>query len=288
MLRTESYFQSHDGLRLYLQDWMPADPKGHLILTHGLGEHSDCYENFVNELKTSHYRISVWDLRGHGRSQGARGAARDISLFSQDLEILLDRILKICSSKIPVVLMGHSMGGLILLKAVLGQEKLRRLPLVLSSPFLGTSLPIPEWKTSVSKLVAQTLPELTLGNEIDLLDLSRDATVIERYRRDPLRHHRISSGIFESALQSIETIFFRAKYYRGDTFVVTSDQDPVVSSREIQTFFNHLNAPKELHVLPNRRHEVFTDLGKDEAFQLLRNYLERRLEQRPKRRPYHL
>lgn len=290
MRRFESSFESIDGLSLYFQEWLPlANPQAHLVITHGLGEYSDCYDAFAQELRDYDLRISAWDLRGHGRSQGVRGAISDFYPICQDLEIFLKSVLKIDSSPTPVILMGHSMGGLILLKSLLGLREYLHLPLILSSPFLGVSLPVPEWKKTASEVLSQLMPTLTLNNEIRPEDLTRDPERLSLYRRDPLRHDRISAGLYESALVAIERVFFQAQAFQGPTLIIGSESDPVVSSPDIQAFAAHLKNPtNQLALLSKRKHEVFNDEGREEAFTILRQFLETQTPLRAKRRPYRL
>jgi alpha-beta hydrolase superfamily lysophospholipase len=287
MLRTESFFESADGLRLYYQEWSSAKPKAHLVITHGLGEHSDCYDDFARELSDFNIRISAWDLRGHGRSQGARGAIADLYQLTQDLEIFLNFALKANQASEPVILMGHSMGGLILLKSLLGLREYLARPLILSSPFLGVALPVPDWKLQASELIAQVAPRFTLDANIPPELLTRVPQKLQYYQRDPMRHQKMSAGLFESALKGIESVFFHAHLYQAPVFMIASETDPVVDSREIRNFARHLTNPaNELVLLPGRLHEVFNDIGREEAFAPLKTYLQAQTQLMPKRRPY--
>lgn len=287
MQRTESYFESADGLRLYYQEWRSAKPRAHLLITHGLGEHSDAYHEFAQELADYDLQISAWDLRGHGRSQGPRGAISDIYQLSQDFEIFVRYVLKLAHSDQPVMLMGHSMGGLVLLKSLLGLRELHACPLILSSPFLGVALPVPQWKRQASGVISQIAPKFTLDAGLPPQLLTRDPERLQRYERDPLRHQKISAGLFESALSAIESVFFHAGTYQAPVFTIASESDPVVDSREIRQFTSHLpNPANQSHWLPGRLHEVFNDLGREDAFAALKAFIEAQTGLRARRRPY--
>lgn len=287
MRRTESFFHSTDGLRLFFQQWGPEQAKANLVITHGLGEHSECYDQFANDLGEYDLCITAWDMRGHGRSQGPRGAISDIYQLTQDLEILLHFILRSQIENRPLILMGHSMGGLVLLKTILGLRQFIKTPLILSSPFLGVSLPVPPWKQVFSSMVATALPQLTLNNEIRFEDLTRDPDRIHAYESDPLRHDKISAGLFESALQAIESVFFHARAYAGPIHLLVSEQDPVVSTLEIRQFAKHFVHPQSRLVLyPDRRHEVLNDLGREESILDIRSFIEKQTGLTPRRRPY--
>ncbi|MBX3016256.1 MAG: lysophospholipase [Bdellovibrionaceae bacterium] len=289
MQRTESFFESADGLRLYYQQWSATNPRAHLVIIHGLGEHSDCYDDFVHELADYDLRVSAWDLRGHGRSQGARGAIADIYQLTQDFEIFVNFVLKLNRRTEPLLLMGHSMGGLVLLKSLLGLREFQDCPLILSSPFLGVALPVPEWKRQASGVISQVAPRFTLDAGLPPELLTRDPERLRRYQRDPLRHQKISAGLFESAQSAIESVFFHAQAYTAPTLLIGSEADPVVDSREIRQLARHLKNPaNELALLPGRLHEVFNDLDREDAFARLKRFLETHASLRPKRRPYRI
>lgn len=285
MRRSESYFESTDGLRLFHQEWTAHRPKATLVITHGLGEHSDCYEQFANEFKDYDLRIHAWDLRGHGRSQGVRGAISDLYAVAQDFEVFMKYVVKAHELSGPVILMGHSMGGLILLKSLLGLREYLEYPIILSSPFLGVALPVPAWKKSAAVLLAKVVPTLTLDNEIRPEDLVSDPVLWTAYRRDALRHHRISSGLYESAIEAIENVFFHAKTFQSPTLVIGSENDPVIDSHEVKNFAAHLKNATA-HFYADRRHEVLNDSGREEVVAVVKTFIEEQAKLQVKRRPY--
>ena len=60
-----------DGCPLFTQVWRPeAEPRGVVVLVHGLGEHSDRYPHLRDALLEAGYILAAYDLRGHGRSGG--------------------------------------------------------------------------------------------------------------------------------------------------------------------------------------------------------------------------
>jgi alpha-beta hydrolase superfamily lysophospholipase len=88
----------------------------------------------------------------------------------------------------PVVLFGHSLGGLIALGYVLADPP-RPLPdlLVLSAPALEST--IPAWKRLLARVLGTVAPHVEVKNDFDGSILSRDPSVGERYQADPLNQH---------------------------------------------------------------------------------------------------
>ena len=48
MRHTESRITADDGLEVYEQVWAADQPRAHLVIVHGLGEHSGRYQNYVD------------------------------------------------------------------------------------------------------------------------------------------------------------------------------------------------------------------------------------------------
>ncbi len=102
------FFHSH---RLKLQLWdYGGEGKPPLILTHGGLDHARNWD-FAADVLTRHYHVYAWDLRGHGNSQWAPGAAYAIAEHVLDLAALVDIVSQ--RGQIPVRLIGHSLGGIV-------------------------------------------------------------------------------------------------------------------------------------------------------------------------------
>src|SRR5882672_8281753 len=111
-MTTEAVFNSFDDTEIYFQTWQVNNPKALVIGCHGLGEHSDCYK-FVGDKLASHgIQFAIFDHRGHGRSEGKRGVGT-IDEFVLDLKFFINDVMKL---DIPRFILGHSMGGLVVLK----------------------------------------------------------------------------------------------------------------------------------------------------------------------------
>ena len=173
-----------DGLKLHLRRWVvpgtaPGMARGTVQIVHGLGEHIDRYDALAQVLNGAGWHVVGHDLRGHGRSQGARGAIAGENTHLLDLSAVIDHL----RSPGKHVLLGHSLGGLIAARFV--SESLTNKTsrwsrdvdgLVLSSPALNIGLG-PARRQLVA-LLARVLPGLPLGNGLKPEWISRDPGVV--------------------------------------------------------------------------------------------------------------
>ena len=119
MRHTEGKFAGADSTDLYYQCWKPIDgPRAVLAIVHGFGEHSGRYPNVVGHLVPRGYAVYGFDHRGHGRSPGKRGHINTWSEYRDDVRAFL-QLIKQHELTRQVFLLGHSLGGLIVLEYVL-------------------------------------------------------------------------------------------------------------------------------------------------------------------------
>lgn len=271
--RFESHINGYDGTELFYQGWFVDNPQGLVIVTHGLGEHSECYNPFAQELNAKKWDVIAWDLRGHGRSEGQRGYVQSFNEFEKDLKVLTDLIQSKYKHK-KQVLFGHSMGGLITLKYLVAFGTTHFNGLALSSPALGANIKVSEVKSKMADFANEWLPRVTMGNEIKDTDLHRDPELLAFYPKDPLRHNKISPRLYKGMLQAFEQMPQYAKEIQIPTLIQASGLDAVVNTMSTQEFFNHMSVEnKKIIIYQNSLHEIFNDLEKQTCFEDLIHFL---------------
>ena len=194
---TLSPLAAADGLALMLHDWpAPGEPRGQVLLVHGLGEHAGRYTQLAAELRDWGFAVRAYDQRGHGLSGGARGGLTHNSALLDDLAAVIDATRSMHQQRgqpgLPLILLGHSLGGLVAGRFV--SLQLRPVDaLVMSSPALDPGL------SAVQKILVATLPaiapNLRVNNGLDPRYLSHDTAVVAAYRADPLVHPKISARL---------------------------------------------------------------------------------------------
>jgi lysophospholipase len=275
--RSESFFNGYDGTKLFLQKWIVENAKGTILFTHGQGEHSDCYLRLINALDEQNWNFIGWDIRGHGKSEGLRGFAKDFDEYVLDYKLFLDKTLELIEVRgKPIVLLAHSMGGLIQTCALAEKKNLNSsiTAQILSSPMFGVAVDVPEWKDKGASFINSILPKVTLGNEIKNEQLTRDLDVIREYEQDTYRHGRISSGVYLGFKREFPRVLGKASDIHIPTLLHISDNDPVVSSEAALKFFDALASQnKTLKIVEGGKHELYNDTVRVEIFKVVINFL---------------
>lgn len=278
--RSEGFFKGYQDIKLFFQIWDNPEARGTVIITHGHGEHSESYHRLIKAFENDKWSFYGWDLRGHGRSDGRRGYVAEFDDYCKDFKIFLDMVMK--DEKVrkgPVILYCHSMGGLIQLKTLLQNSDIDCTAMVISSPLLGLTVPVPAFKSKGAGILNKILPQITMGNELSNDMLTRDPDVIREYEQDALRHTRVSPGAFLGFLDSFEFVNPRANQLKKPALVIVSDADPVISTTAAKALYEHLGTTeKELYVYPGAKHELINDTIRQTVYADIKKFLDGFLE----------
>ncbi|HEX8298590.1 MAG TPA: alpha/beta hydrolase [Rubricoccaceae bacterium] len=184
MHHTTGTLTAPDGTDLFTRRWTPDfGASGAVLIVHGVHEHSGRHAYFASALMQRGLDVFAYDARGHGQSGGARANIEHFSDYLDDLEAVLAHVRAEATGR-PIVLVGHSMGGLVAAAYVAEREAGALAGLVLSSPALHT-FPVPRLLERAAPYVARWRPEQVV-TPLDLRKLSHDPAVERAYREDPL------------------------------------------------------------------------------------------------------
>lgn len=269
-----------DGLALHLRTWPVTNPRGSVVLVHGLGEHIGCYDALAGRLNAAGWAVAGHDQRGHGRSPGARGVLAGPHDLLRDLARVLDHVR--AGAPGPLVLLGHSLGGAVAARFVaegLGPEPAAwHRPvdaLVLSSPALD--LGMNALQQALLGVLGPLAPNLAVHNGLKPAWISRDPAVVRAYVDDPLVHDRVAPRLVRFLVDAGRIARERAAHWTVPTLLLWAGADRCVAPRGSAAFA--AAAPRGLLRAREWRslyHEVFNEPERDEVIgELLRWLAER-------------
>jgi alpha-beta hydrolase superfamily lysophospholipase len=270
-----------DGLKLHLQLWPgPARARGTVQIVHGLGEHIGRYGAVAAALNVQGWHVAGHDLRGHGRSTGARGRLSDSHALLADVAQVHDHLLQSLPGSARVLL-GHSLGGLI--AARFAAEALKTAPSPWSRPLDGLVLSSPALRiemNGVQKLLLAVLgplaPRLALSNGLDPAWISRDPAVVKAYSSDPLVHDRITPRMARFMLDAGALVLSLAPRWRLPTLLMWAGSDRCVAPSGSDDFA--VAAPPtvlDAQAYPELFHEIFNEPERNAVLSRLGAWLER-------------
>ena len=272
--RNTAWLQMPDGKPLRLHDWPLPQARGGVLIVHGLGEHAGRYANLARWLNAHGYAVRAWDQRGHGQSPGPRGVLDHPDDLLADLSVVHADYARALGAA--PLLLGHSMGGLVALRAVL-DERVTPKALVLSSPALRSHA---SWGLQrLATTLARLLPNLPLRNGLDLEHLSHDPRVIAAYRDDPLCHDRVSPRLADFIFRASASCVADAGRLELPTLLLVAGDDALVDASGSRDFSAAAARTKQLttRYFAALYHELFNEAepGRGQVLRQLEDWLER-------------
>ncbi|MFK2878007.1 alpha/beta hydrolase [Rhodanobacter hydrolyticus] len=262
-----------DGQPLRLHDWpLPQARRGGVLIVHGLGEHAGRYEALARWFNTRGYTVRSYDQRGHGESPGPRGVLSHPDDLLADLAVVHADYARTLG--IAPLLLGHSMGGLVALRAVL-DERITPKALVLSSPALRSHAS--PGLQRLAATLAHLLPGLHLRNGLELERLSHDPQVVAAYRNDPLCHDRVSPRLADFIFRAGASCIADAGRLEVPTLLLVAGDDALVDAAGSRDFAAVAARTKQLttRYFAALYHELFNEAepGRTQVLRQLEDWL---------------
>jgi alpha-beta hydrolase superfamily lysophospholipase len=283
-----------DGQRIHVYRWLSqGPPKAAVQIAHGAAEHAGRYRRLAAVLVAAGYAVYANDHRGHGRTAaefgryGIAGPGAWDAMVS-DAHQLTEHI-KSQHPGLPVVILGHSMGGMIVQSylqqfgadvagAVLSGTAGRELPntdenlRLLEAELSAAGRDAPS-ETFLSMFAGFNEP-FTGPDATGLEWLSRDAAEVRAYIDDPWCGQPLSNGFVHDMLLGARRMWAPENERRvavaGPLLVFAGDDDPVgergEAMRDLVSRYERLGVGRITLVLyPQGRHEMLNETNRDEV-----------------------
>ncbi|MGJ7509387.1 lysophospholipase [Variovorax sp. GT1P44] len=278
-MKTPNTLQAPGGETLALYDWPleASRARGVVVLVHGLGEHAGRHAHVADRLNAWGFAVRAADHHGHGASSGARGGLPASNRLVDDLALVVDDTRGACPG-LPLVLLGHSLGGLVAASFV--ARNVRPVDgLVLSSPALDAGLSA--FQRFLVATLSRLAPDLRVSNGLDIQYLSHDPAVAPAYRSDPLCHDRIGARLARFLADEGAFIQSAASGWHVPTLLIYAGDDQLVSPAGSRAFASA--APASIvsaTCFPSHYHEIFNELDATSVFNTLQHWLDARFPAR--------
>jgi alpha-beta hydrolase superfamily lysophospholipase len=255
-------FTGKGGIEIFFQKWVAERAKAVVILVHGLGEHSGRYDNLLKGFAGKNISVFAIDHRGHGKSDGKKGHIDSFMDYVYDLKLFLEFI-KEENKGLPVIVYGHSMGGVIAAKyAMTYPDDLSML--VLSSAGFAPAFKVPAWKTGVASFFSSRISSLTFPNGLNTTDISHDGDAIAAYNNDPLVHNKVTARWIVEFIRAGQECMSNAVSIKKPLLVFHGKEDHIADYKASEQFYNAASSSvKKLFIFDKLYHETINETPAD-------------------------
>lgn len=249
------FLQASDGTALFYREWPHPQPRGAVVLVHGLGEHGGRYGELAGLFHDAGLSVRIHDHRGHGQSGGPRGSLRSDADFLTDLKLVFDDFAQQCDTT--PFLFGHSLGGLVAARfATGGLSRVRGL--LLSSPALAIRMTA--FQKVLLALTTRLAPGFAVPTSLPAQLVSHDTEVVQAYRRDPLNHGKVAARVVNFMLSAMTQAQRDAATFTSPLLLQIAGDDAFVDPQGSRAFFASVpQVDKSLHCYDDAYHEIFNE-----------------------------
>jgi lysophospholipase len=257
---------------LYAETFAPTGPpRGTVLITHGYAEHCGRYREVAHVIVNAGWAALAYDVRGHGHSPGERGYIDRFATYLDDLAAARAAAQALAPDQ-PLVLLGHSHGSLITLRALCDDRPPAAAGAVLSSPFLGLRFAVPGYQKLLARVASRLAPKLAQPNTLRVEDLTHDPAKQAERTADKLCFDIATARWFVEATAAQAFVAEHADRVRVPTTWLVAGADPIADpaqSRRVADRIRHAT----YHDLAGLRHEVFNEIERGKVFSELTKVL---------------
>jgi len=236
-----------------------------VLLQHGFAEYAERYvtshHNVISHLVSANYIVYAMDMWGHGGSPGTRGVVHINTAVKDHIE--LRKLVLEQNPDVPIILFGHSLGGLVTAGSTVADQKDIKAVLLTGPAFVE---PLPYMLRLATGVIVRLVPKWQVPGRKGALDgLTRDVQEVERFRDDPLiPNDGISFLLAATALDVNQDIVAGFADWTVPTLVLHGNADTYCDWKASEKFVNGIaSEDKELGIYEEGRHEILHDLEGD-------------------------
>ncbi|MBM4345225.1 MAG: lysophospholipase [Deltaproteobacteria bacterium] len=256
------HFNAADGVQIQYRVHQVDAPRFGVVVVHGFAEHGNRYGHLVDAVVPAGGAVLTYDQRGHGQSGGRRVFVLRFDEYLDDLA----QVLALAKSKLPqpLFVVGHSMGGLVVLSYAL-RDRGAAAAWAVSNPALVNRVAVPAWKEALAKAMSSLVPALSLPSGIPPDHISRDADEVRQYADDPLNSKNATARWYTEYVAAQQRLAASAEGLRDLPLLVQiGDGDRIIDPGVTRKFCERIGGSAlRVEVYPGLYHEIFNELTAD-------------------------
>ncbi|MCA0986432.1 alpha/beta hydrolase [Guptibacillus algicola] len=250
--------------------------KAVIVLVHGAGEHHGRYDWLVSKWLGEDFHVVLGDLPGQGESSRRRG---HIDSFDQYIETIEKWVKAAHEFHLPVFLLGHSMGGLAVIRTIM-EKDFSLSGVILSSPCVGLVNPPKKSLDLISKMLNPIVPSLRLSSQLEPGLATRNKDFHARDLEDPLIVKKVSVRWYRELVKAMRIANEGARTFTDlPLLVVQAGDDRIVDKKSVRSWFNRIpSTDKSFKEWESFYHEVFNEPEREVVFKSALSFVNLRLD----------
>lgn len=261
---TKTAFVSFDGTKLPLHTWLPdAPPKAIIIALHGYNDYGNFIKKAAAYFRDRGIGVFAYDQRGFGAAPH-RGRWAGTKVMGKDLRTIIHLVKKRYPG-VPLYLLGHSMGGAVLLATDTPTDPLLCNGVVLVAPAVWSRRTMPFYQRWLLWLAARTIPWVQLSGQDLHIVASDNMKMLRGQGRDPLVLKKSRIDALYGLTNLMDAAYAAASRFDAKALFLYGAKDEIIPARPMADIFrermeNPGSEPQRFLVYKNGYHMLLRDL----------------------------
>lgn len=251
------------------------EAKAVVVMVHGAMEYHGRYIMLADMWTACGYHVVMGDLPGHGTTSRRRG---HIDSFSEYIDTLKIWIKEARKYNLPLFLLGHSMGGLIIIRT-LQETEMEVDGVILSSPCLGVVVRTPAVLRGISKVLNIVAPKTLVASNITVEMATRNKEIRDEMENDSLYLQKVSVRWYSELMRGIQEAHDkREKFPDVPLLLMQACHDQLVDQSMVRKWFHELHlSDKAYKEWKDCYHELFNEYERNQVFAFAYHFAEMHL-----------
>ena len=262
----ETSFLSSDGTELPLRSWQPPGgvdaARFILIAVHGFNDYSKFIKSSAHYFNKHQIAVYAYDQRGFGNAP-VKGKWSSTEAMTQDLKTLI-RLIAQKHPDQPIYLLGHSMGGAVVIQAMSGNNHPDVAGAILAAPAVWARSTIPFYQNGALWLVAHSIPWYRVTGEGLGRKPSDNIEMLREQGRDPLVIKETRYDTIYGLQSLMDAAYASAEKFNLKTLVLYGHRDEIIPEEPVLDAFQRFPVEpagqKQLILYKNGYHMLLRDL----------------------------
>jgi lysophospholipase len=238
--------------------WTAPEPRAALLLVHGLGGHSDRFQECARRWAARGITTYAPDLQGFGHTAGPRGHIDSFQRYHRDLEKLLARAVAE-NSRRPLFLLGESMGAVLAVDFVATRPALLS-GLVLVAPSLADRLDVPAARKAEAFIHLLFRHRKWYDLPWNPRAFTRDEAFIKFLENDPLEVRRVTAQFYFAYAAVVARARREASFLHLPVLLLLPGEDRMIDTDYSRAWFERVPSPdKRLIEYPGFFHALLVE-----------------------------
>ncbi len=268
-------FIARDGLHLPVRQWNAKQPKAIVVALHGMSDYSNAFAIPAPFLAERGIGVIAYDQRGFGRAPNP-GLWPGGDALRGDFDDFVDAV-RAAHPHIPVIALGESMGGAVVLSALAADRKPNVDGAILVAPAIWSRQDMPLLYRAALWTAAHVVPSMTVSGKGLKIWPSDNIEMLRAIARDPLFQKETRSdavwglvNLMDEARRAPEKIS-----NAPPILILYGAKDQIIPTGPTKAVIAELGAKAEAHEYPNGYHMLLRDLGREAPLRDIVSWVDR-------------